>query len=93
MSKLRVTVRVIGSFLGLAIALQTIIQSAKQLVPVFSDVDAVTQQCALSTYRELLPGREVVPVKADSLSYSGGFLHCISITVPGGVEVAARLDG
>jgi len=70
-----------------------ILTDSKVLVPVFSDVDAVTQQCALSTYRELLPGREVVPVKADSLSYSGGFLHCISITVPGGVDVAARLGG
>jgi agmatine/peptidylarginine deiminase len=64
-----------------------ILTDRKVLVPVFSDVDPVTQECALALYGELLPGREVVPVSADSLSYSGGFLHCISITVPGGVEL------
>lgn len=68
-----------------------ILTDRKVLVPVFADVDPVTQQAALAIYRELLPGRKVVPVKADSLRFSGGFLHCISITVPGGVEVAARL--
>jgi agmatine deiminase len=70
-----------------------ILTNRKVLVPAFSDVDPVIQESALATYRELLPGREVIEVNADSLSYSGGFLHCVSITVPAEVAVAARLRG
>ncbi len=56
------------------------------LVPIYSNDDPETRKEVLKLYSELLPGRKVVGVKADSLASQGGALRCMSMNVPGFVR-------
>ena len=55
------------------------------LVPTFVDVDPEIEREALETYRRLLPGTQVIPIRCDSLVREGGFLRCMTLGIPRGV--------
>lgn len=63
------------------------------LAPVYSDIDPATQSDVLGLYERLLPGYRIVPITADTLAPKRGLLHCISLNVPAGVDLAPLLDG
>jgi len=61
--------------------------NARALVPVF---DAPSDARALDVLRELLPGREVVPIPAGDLVVGLGAVHCLTQQEPGTPETADR---
>lgn len=62
------------------------------LVPSYSDVDPALERAVMDTYRRLLPKWEVVPVLADDLIETGGFLHCLTLGIPHFVDPAGLLE-
>lgn len=48
------------------------------LVPIYPDRDTVTSEHALGIFRQLLPEHTIVGINAESISQSGGALHCIT---------------
>ncbi len=65
----------------------------KVLVPVFATAPPGLQTRALETFRRLCPDREVTPIAADTLVRRHGYLHCISLGVPAGVDLRRLLSG
>jgi len=59
------------------------------LVPTYTDVDPRREADVLALYRSLLPGRDVVAIPADDIIRLGGALHCVTMNVPGYVNVRA----
>ena len=57
------------------------------LMPTFADLDPQMQSEAMETYSRLLPGWQIVCVRADPLLYGNGLLHCITMDVPGFVKL------
>jgi agmatine deiminase len=56
-------------------------------------IGAETDERALAMIADAYPGREVVPVRGDVLSYGGGGPHCITQQVPTKFEESADDDG
>jgi len=52
------------------------------LAPEYEDADPAERDAALALYAKLLPARQIVSIKADSLIKLGGALHCIATNVP-----------
>ena len=52
------------------------------VVPTYAGVDPGLEREALDIFRQLLPGRAVVPIEATSLARTGGALRCVSLNVP-----------
>lgn len=52
------------------------------LVPVY---DVPQDQAALSTFRELFPDREIIPIQCRPLIHQHGSLHCVTMQLPAGV--------
>jgi agmatine/peptidylarginine deiminase len=48
------------------------------LVPSYADLDPAGLETALTTYRQILPGWDVVPIDVEPMTALGGALHCIS---------------
>jgi agmatine/peptidylarginine deiminase len=67
----------------------TIMANGVLLMPTFADVDPQMQTEAMETYSRLLPGWQIVGVRADPLLYGNGLLHCITMDVPGFVKLPA----
>ncbi|MBU6300278.1 MAG: agmatine deiminase family protein [Verrucomicrobia bacterium] len=66
------------------------------LVPLYPGIDDHLDRRALSIYRELMPGREVVGVDIMEMSTLGGGLHCMTCNVcpvtAGGLAGAASIN-
>lgn len=59
------------------------------LMPTFAELDPQMQTEAMETYSRLLPGWQIVGVRADPLLYGNGLLHCITMDVPAFVKLSA----
>jgi len=59
------------------------------LMPTFADLDPQMQTEAMETYSRLLPGWQIVGVRADPLLCGNGLLHCITMDVPAFVKLPA----
>lgn len=62
------------------------------LVPSYSDVPAEVQERVFQTYRSVMPQWEIVPVNADGLIATGGFLHCMTLGIPHFVDPSPLLE-
>lgn len=62
------------------------------LVPSYSDVDPSLEEEVMRTYRRLLPKWEVVPIPADDLIATGGFLHCLTLGIPHFIDPSSLLE-
>ena len=63
------------------------------LMPTFADLDPQMQTEAMETYSRLLPGWQIVGVRADPLLDHNGLLHCITMDVPAFVKLPAAAPG
>jgi agmatine deiminase len=61
------------------------------LMPTFADLDPQMQTEAMETYSRLLPGWQIVGVRADPLLGGNGLLHCITMDVPAFVKLPAAV--
>jgi agmatine/peptidylarginine deiminase len=52
------------------------------LVPSYSDVHPSLQAKVFETYQRLLPGWEIIAIKADTLIRAAGALRCVSLNIP-----------
>ncbi|MDQ8187244.1 agmatine deiminase family protein [Pelagicoccus sp. SDUM812002] len=62
------------------------------LVPSYSDVDPALENQVMETYRELLPKWEILPIPADDLIQTGGFLHCLTLGIPHFIDPSGLLE-
>ncbi|MBD5782573.1 agmatine deiminase family protein [Pelagicoccus sp. NFK12] len=62
------------------------------LVPSYSDVDPKMEEEVFATYRKLLPKWDVVPIPADDLIETGGFLHCLTLGIPHFIDPNGLLE-
>lgn len=56
------------------------------LVPSFQDTPPLIQEAALAVYREAVPDADVIAVPCDCLLGQYGLLHCMSLTLPRGID-------
>ena len=52
------------------------------LLPEYNDISNTYDNQAIAAVEAAMPGRQVVPIICDSLAYSAGVMHCISMHMP-----------
>lgn len=62
------------------------------LVPSYSDVDPSLEKEVMDTYQRLLPKWEIVPIVADELIETGGFLHCLTLGIPHFIDPSGLME-
>jgi agmatine deiminase len=50
------------------------------MVPVYADAQT-HEEAALDVYRLVYPDREIIPLRADDIIYSGGAIHCTTMSI------------